>query len=194
MKNNSGFTMIELLAAIVLLGIMMGSAIPIVISVMNDQKNKTYIEDAIRLASNADNKMRSDNKVQIPPRGGGCVVMSLDYMDNNAFAKGPYDGEYDKAASFVVVSRNLSTADEEYQFYVRLLEKLENGNYRGVNLVEYNSLYADNARDSYVENVGSDAAFKLTSYKHNRSGLLTAIREANSALCPRGIQAVYVRE
>ena len=56
MKNNSGFTMIELLAAIVILGIMMGSAIPIVISVMNDQKNKTYIEDAIRLASNADNK------------------------------------------------------------------------------------------------------------------------------------------
>ena len=194
MKNNSGFTMIELLAAIVLLGIMMGSAIPIVISVMNDQKNKTYIEDAIRLASNADNKMRSDNKVQIPPRGGGCVVMSLDYMDNNAFAKGPYDGEYDKAASFVVVSRNLSTADEEYQFYVRLLEKLENGNYRGVNFVEYNSLYADNARDSYVENVGSDAAFKLTNYKHNRSGLLTAIRTANNALCPKGIQAVYVRE
>ena len=186
--------MIELLAAIVLLGIMMGSAIPIVVSVMNDQKNKTYIEDAIRLASNADNKMRSDNKVQIPPRGGGCVVMSLDYMDNNAFAKGPYDGEYDKAASFVVVSRNLSTADEEYQFYVRLLEKLENGNYRGVNLVEYNSLYADNARDSYVENVGSDAAFKLTNYKHNRSGLLTAIRTANNALCPKGIQAVYVRE
>lgn len=194
MKNNSGFTMIELLAAIVLLGIMMGSAIPIVISVMNDQKNKTYIEDAIRLASNADNKMRSDNKVQIPPRGGGCVVMSLDYMDNNAFAKGPYDGEYDKAASFVVVSRNLSSADEEYEYYVRLLEKMEGGNYRGVNLIEYNRLYDDGARDNYVENVGSDEAFKLTSYKHNRSGLLTAIRTANNALCPKGIQAVYVRE
>lgn len=194
MKNNFGFTMIELLAAIVILGIMMGSAVPIVVSVMNDQKNKTYIEDAIRLASNADNKMRSDNKVQIPPRGGGCVVMSLDYMDNNAFAKGPYDGEYDKAASFVVVSRNLSTADEEYQFYVRLLEKMEGGNYRGVNLIEYNRLYDDGARDNYVENVGSDEAFKLTSYKHNRSGLLTAIRTANNALCPKGIQAVYVRE
>lgn len=194
MKNNSGFTMIELLAAIVLLGIMMGSAVPIVISVMNDQKNKTYIEDAIRLASNADNKMRSDNKVEIPPRGGGCVVMSLDYMDNNAFAKGPYDGEYDKAASFVVVSRNLSTAEEEYEYYVRLLEKLESGSYRGVNLIEYNRLYADDARDRFVENVGSDAAFKLTNYKHNKSGLLTALRTLNSTICPRGIQAVYVRE
>ena len=76
----------------------------------------------------------------------------------------------------------------------RLLEKMESGNYRGVNLIEYNSLYADSARDNYVENVGSDEAFKLTSYKHNRSGLLTAIRTANNALCPKGIQAVYVRE
>lgn len=194
MKNNSGFTMIELLAAIVLLGIMMGSAVPIVISVMNDQKNKTYIDDAIRLAANADNKMRSDNKVEIPPRGGGCVVMSLDYMDNNAFAKGPYDGEYDKAASFVVISRNVSSADEEYEYYVRLLEKLESGSYRGVNLIEYNRLYADAARDIYVENVDSSAAFKLTSYKTNKSALLTELRSLNSAICPKGIQAIYVRE
>lgn len=186
--------MIELLAAIVLLGIMMGSAVPIVMSVMTDQKNDTYIDDAIRLASNADNKMRSDNKIEIPPRGGGCVVISLDYMDNNAFAKGPYDGEYDKTASFVVVSRNASSADEEYEYYVRLLEKLESGSYRGVNLIEYNRLYADDARDRFVENVGTGAAFNLSSFKNNKAGLLSELRTINSSICQKGIQAVYVRE
>ena len=195
MKNNSGFTMIELLAAIIVLGLLMGSAVPIVTNVLTDQKNRTYVEDGIRLASNADNKMRSDNKIVIPPRGGGCVVISLDYMDNNAFSKGPYDGEYDKQASFVVVSRNNSSADEEYQYYVRLLEKLETGNYRGIGFKEYNVLYADNARDTVVENVGADAAFSLSSYKNNLSGLQIQLQVlGGSSICPKGVYAVYVRE
>ena len=121
--NNKGFTMIELLAAIVVLGILMGTAIPTVINIMNDQKNKTYVEDAIRLSSNVDSKMRSDNKVEVPPRNGGCVVLTLSYVDNNAFEKAPYGGQYDKQASFVVASRNIKSADEDYTYYVFLVEK-----------------------------------------------------------------------
>ena len=50
MKNsNAGFTMIELLAAVVVLGILMIVAVPTVTNVLNDSKNKTYIDDSKRL-------------------------------------------------------------------------------------------------------------------------------------------------
>ena len=68
-KNNSGFTMVELLAAMVVLGISMMVAIPSVINLLNDQRSDTYIKDALRLASNVDNELRSDNKITVPRRG-----------------------------------------------------------------------------------------------------------------------------
>lgn len=190
--GNKGFTMIELLAAIIVLGILMGTAVPTVINIMNDQKNDTYIEDAIRLASNADYKMRSDNKINIPPRNGGCVVITLSYMDNNAFEKAPYGGKYDKQASFVVASRNVKDADEEYQYYVVLIEETESGGFRGVNLVESNLLYEENARETKVENVGSSALIYPASY--NAGDLVTALRSISSGICPKGISGIYFSE
>lgn len=189
MRNNKGFTMIELLGAIIVLGILMGTAVPTVMNILNDQKNKTYIEDAIRLASNADNKMRGDNKIVIPPRNGGCVVLTLSYMDNNAFEKAPYGGLYDKQASFVVASRNASTADEEYTYYVVLVEKTKGGSYRGVNLVNVNELYLDGARDSKVENVGTSALIYPGAL--TKGTLLVSLRSISSGICPNGISEIY---
>ena len=79
-KNNLGFSMIELLAAIVILGVLMGVAIPTVINILNDQRNNTYVSDAIKLSTNVDYKMKSDNQMIMPIRGG-CVAMNLTYVD-----------------------------------------------------------------------------------------------------------------
>lgn len=187
-KNNLGFTMIELLAAIVVLGILMGTAVPIVMSVMTDQKNKTYIDDALRLASTADSKIRSDNSIDIPTREsdsmrGGCIAISLAYMDNNAFAKAPYGGEYDKYASFVVAYRNRSSADEEYTYYVRLIEKTEAGSYRGVNLRNSNLLYNEDARDAYVESLGESVVFALLDYESDTSTLRDMLADSYGVSC-----------
>lgn len=192
MRNSRGFTMIELLAGIIVLGILMGTAVPTVINIMNDQKSKTYIEDAIRLASNADNKMRVDNKIEIPPRNGGCVVITLSYMNNNAFEKAPYGGVYDKQASFVVASRNAKSADEEYTYYVVLVEETEGGGYRGVNLVDVNELYLEGARDSKVESIGSSALIYPGGMTSGE--LLTNLRTIKTGLCPYGISGVYFSE
>lgn len=190
MQSNKGFTMIELLAAIVVLGILMGAAVPIVINILNDQKNDTYVEDAIKLASNADYKMRSDNKVAIPPRTTGCVVLTLSYMDNNAFEKAPYGGQYDKYASFVVARRNPKTDDEEYKYYVMLVEKTEAGGYRGVNLIESNELYADDARDTKIENIGASALIYPGS--ETKNSLLTRIKSVNGGIQCNSISGIYV--
>ena len=104
-KNNLGFSMIELLAAIVILGVLMGVAIPTVINILNDQRNNTYVSDAIKLSTNVDYKMKSDNQMIMPIRGG-CVAMNLTYVDNNIFESAPYGGEYDQYKSFVIAKRN----------------------------------------------------------------------------------------
>lgn len=173
-KNNSGFTMVELLAAMVILGISMSVAIPSVINLLNDQRNDTYIKDALRLASNMDNKLRSDNKITVPRRGG-CVAINLTYMDNNTFEEGPYGGEYDRWASFVVAKRNAATADEEYTYYVRLVEKMSTGSYRGVDLKNSNLLYETRANRKYVSNITAANAYSLTDYEGNEASFITRL-------------------
>lgn len=171
-KNNSGFTMVELLAAMVVLGISMMVAIPSVINLFNDQRSDTYIKDALRLASNMDNKLRSDNKITVPRRGG-CVAINLTYMDNNTFEEGPYGGTYDRWASFVVAKRNPAAADEEYTYYVRLIEKTPAGGFRGVDLKDSNRLYETRANRKYVSSLGNSAAYSLTDYEGSEASFIT---------------------
>ena len=181
-KNNSGFTMIELLAAVVVLGILMGIAIPAIIGLLNNQRGETYIKDSLRLVSNMENKLRSDNKMIVPARGA-CVAMNLTYLDNNTFEIGPYGGEYDRWASFVVARRNTRDEDEEYTYYVRLVEKMSSGGYRGVDLKESNLLYNSDARTRYVSNLGETAAYSLTDYEGRESSFKNTIKNSYSITC-----------
>ena len=52
--NNKGVTMMELLGAMVILGILFGLAVPAITTVINDTRNKTYVDDAMKLISNAE--------------------------------------------------------------------------------------------------------------------------------------------
>ena len=193
-RNNSGFSMMELLAAIVVLGILMGIAIPTVMNIMQDQRNKTYVEDGIRLAANMEYKMRSDNMMPVPAEGS-CIAMNLAYLDNNTFNEAPYEGEYDRLASFVIARRVDADADNEYAFYVRLIEKMEGGAYRGIDLLPVDNdaissngdrfLYMNNAKDSCVDNVGSNKAVSLTDYLSNPSSLASTVLYEYAISCDR---------
>ena len=184
LKNDSGFSLVELLAAIVIFGILMGTAVATVTSVLNKQRNKTYTEDAIRFGSTMDYKLRSDNKM-IVPANGHCIAMDLAYLDNNSFEKGPYGNEYDPYKSFVVAIRN-TAKDEDYEFYVRLLENMDSGGYRGINLVEYNELFKDNNKVVNLSN-----AEELVNFKDNESGLITFL--SNEGVSCSSVK-IYVSE
>ena len=84
MKKNSGFTLTELLAAVVILGILMSMAVPAISGMLNDQRNKVYVEDSIRLAKKMESKMKSDNEIFIPSKDN-CIVLSLKYLDDGTF-------------------------------------------------------------------------------------------------------------
>ncbi len=159
MRKDAGFTMIELLAAVVILGILLSIAIPTVSGVLKDSRNRTYIDDALRLVSSFDSEIRRDNKMPIP-KIGGCVIMNLTYLDNNTFDDAPYEGEYSRIYSFVVAKR---VDKNRYVYYPRLVEKLTDQNgYRGIDLTESDKLYEKNAGDIYVKNLGAGALYDVS--------------------------------
>ena len=104
--NKKGFTLVELLASLVILGLLMGVAIPNVVGTIRKQRKNTYVEDAKRLVSRA-KTMISANKVN-------NTCYSMRYLDNGDFDEAPNGGKYLRYYSFVRVNNG--------NFYVTLIE------------------------------------------------------------------------
>ena len=117
MKNRKGFTLVELLAVVVILGLMMGIAIPNIMGIIKKQKQSTYLEDAKKMISRAEYMLRSTTKVQ-KPTNGNCIAMTLGYLDNGEFNNPPYGGAYFGTLSYVYIRNNAG----HYEYWVQLYE------------------------------------------------------------------------
>lgn len=153
--KNKGFTLVELLATVVVLGIIMVIAIPNVTGITQKNRAKTYYEDAKKLVTLAEYKMRGDSSVE-RPTGDQCLVMNLYYLDNSEFENPPNGGTYDKTGSFVVIKRVTAGTNVSYSYHVRLLENVD-GNYRGISFIESSDLYKD-VDLAKIKNVSSSGA------------------------------------
>ena len=60
-KNRRGFTLVELLAAIVILGILAVFSIPRIVGMLDRSKNKMYVDDTKKLISKVEYQMRSSS-------------------------------------------------------------------------------------------------------------------------------------
>ncbi len=75
MKNSKGFTLVELLAAVVILGILTAFSLPSVIRVITNNRNKTYIQDAKKMVTLAESRIRSGNVVKLAK--GDCMIITI---------------------------------------------------------------------------------------------------------------------
>ena len=122
MKNSKGFTLVELLAMLVVLGVLMAVTVPNVNGILKNQRDNTLVEDAGRFIEQTKTAMTIDSKIK-KPTAGECLVFTLQYVDfNKEIAKGANSKEYKRFDSIVVYTR----VGAEYKYYVRLIESGDN--------------------------------------------------------------------
>lgn len=129
-KNNKGFTLVELLAALVILGVLSLLALPTVINLLGNSRDKLYVTDAKKLISQAEYKFRVASSEIEKPDDGECLVLSMIYLDNSDFDNPPNNGEYVREASYVVIKNNSGN----YEFAVQLVEEVNENSFKGVEL------------------------------------------------------------
>jgi len=135
-KNTKGFTLVELLAAIIIFGVISIYAIPHIVGLLDDSRKKMYVSDAQRMITQVEYKMRANNSIMEKPDSNDCIVVSLLYLDTSDFDVAPNGGEYLKENSFVVVKNN----NGNFEYAVTLVEKTKKGGYLGIDLTSKNSL------------------------------------------------------
>ena len=108
--NRKGFTLVELIAMLVVIAILMAIAIPNISGVL--KKNRENIGVT--------------GKAKYPASNGDCVVMTLKYINNNNdFKSGVNGGLYNDTESIIVIKKSLldaSASTSTYKYYIRLVE------------------------------------------------------------------------
>lgn len=148
--NNKGFTLVELLAAMVILAAIMVIAVPNIMGILNNSKADAYVEDAKKLLSLAEYKIRANPDLR-PESVGGCTKLALKYLDNSEFKNAPNNGTYDPVKSFVIVTRKEDqSGKKQYDYAVTIVEKIDGAGTRGISNQAYSDLYNDDPSDLVV--------------------------------------------
>ena len=124
--NQKGFSLIELIAMVVVLGILMVITVPNIAGIVKNNRENIVKEDVHKMVSNA--KTRVNTKQAKNPKGtGNCVVMTLGYVDSNHDLKeGINGGKYNQNESFLVIRKeNESGNSFTYRYYIRLVEEID---------------------------------------------------------------------
>ena len=76
-RNRNGFTLVELLAVIVILGIIMLIAVPNVVGVIDNNRKETYLSDAKKMVTMAEYATRTNTSILMPNNGEVTVLRLL---------------------------------------------------------------------------------------------------------------------
>lgn len=153
MKNNKGFTLIEVLATIIILGVISVVAIPKIFDYISSSRENIYIQDTRKMIAQAQYRMGASSTEIEKPGPGEVVVFTLNYLAGNDFRNAPNGGKYAFDASFVLVT--YSSEDKQYHYAAMLLEKLSEKDYSGVKL-STEDLINTNKRTSLIDGFSND--------------------------------------
>ena len=185
MRHNKGFTLVELLAMLVVLAILMGVAVPNITGILGSQRVNTMKADAMNLAEAAKIKVAKDTTID-KPTTGQCLVFSLDSLDDNDdFGTGPNGGVYNNYESFVIYTRvSTGGTTTKFKYYVRLVEETKDSKI-GFKLVD-----SDTIKDLTGKNIEKITTLYGLSADRTDSAtkLGTTFNAASTPACTAGIK------
>ena len=122
--NKKAFTLIELLAVIVILGVLLAIAVPSVSRYISVSKKSTYIDNAQSYASTArDQAMLGTYKFPVNTNEATVIYFDdiAEYLDKGG-KNSPYGSAYQKTKSFVVIANTKTAEDPKYEYYIAAID------------------------------------------------------------------------
>lgn len=145
MKNNKGFTLVELLAMLVVLGVLLAVGIPNITGIIQNNHYNALKSDATIMVDKAKVAF-STNRDFKKPNDGECAILNLNYLDdNNDLKKGHNGGTYSPTESFVVIRRT----GKSFEYYARILEIDNSGPVIGIDFTK--SINLSKEDKSYIK-------------------------------------------
>ena len=115
MKNNKGFTLVETIAVIIILGIVLSIAVPSITNVVKSTNKNRMISDAETFISEVKEYVESDTIGNTPSDKKYTLE---DIKGKTKLSKFPYGGNYNMESSFVIINNNSYTVcltDDKYE-------------------------------------------------------------------------------
>lgn len=110
MKNNKGFTLVETIAVIIILGIVLSIAVPSITNVVKSTNKNRMISDAETFISEVKEYVESDT-IGNTPKDNKYKLVDI----KTKLSKSPYGEEYKKNSYVDITNYSVCLTDGEYR-------------------------------------------------------------------------------
>ncbi len=127
--NKRGFTLIELLAVIIILAILMTLAITAMSGYIRGAKKDTFVTTAQQYANAVRlSFVNGEYASNVMPSRGECLAVSTNSIAlESGSHKSSFGQDFDANSSFVFIYNNTTSGEDQYEYYVQMIDNAGNG-------------------------------------------------------------------